>query len=437
MDRLKQRRNLGLHKISAGAVVALAAGMLLLFIDETIRKLIGGGIWITAMKDILFLMLVTASFRMSRLPSGYSGALAVWLVVSGLSAGMVWSGGGGLAHLAATLKVYWMFVVYVVVGSLLARVPALLTKFCEWVALGATFAAIVAALQEHAPEVLPSGLNENNFREAHSMATGSYVEGTFGSPQTLSYVLVAGLVIILVRILRGEMSRSKLVVYQSLVPLLIYGIYIARIRTGAILGIGAVVLVVYCARDRINRLGWGAVCLCGVVIILAMSNDNLTASDESEFYIESARSERIEERFEAAFYLPTKSNSTLLGEGAGTSGRLRDLVGSQFPIGVPDYFDSGISQSVYQFGLVGGIMMIAMLAVPAIRSGLRLRRMFVRGESDLVAQNICCVVGVTWFALKQMSIIVNGASGFMLGVCIGISVSSTIRRGRIHRERLT
>jgi hypothetical protein len=123
------------------------------------------------------------------------------------------------------------------------------------------------------------------------------------------------------------------------------------------------------------------------------------------------------------------SSYGFIGNGAGTSGQLRVFLNNPFNFG-SGATDSAVSQIIYQFGILGFLLLLfplAKLTWDIIISMIREPRRYLLFSGILSAVPLLFV----WYIFKVNSIIVNGFSQMIwfgiLGICYGVIIEYSLK----------
>jgi hypothetical protein len=390
----------------------------LLFFDEVMRKAAGsGGIVFTLLKDLLLIVVAVLVYKHARCRKSIAIPLVAVFVLNILSSLAVYFTYYDIEHFYASTKVYIVIVSAAVFGSFISRSKFHRELFFKRYLQFLFLTNVVCILQEYLRASLPSFLAQNTFIDAHSGSVGLYVEGTFSSPQTLSVIACFG-ILVLVHLPRN-IFQSKLFFYLLMVTTL-HTIYVSRIRFTfvALTIIGVIAIARWLLRPKAKKSTIVLTTFLFASVVLTQVITNLKV--ETEFVGKSFEVDAILFRLENAFFVSYTDVNPLFGYGAGTTGRLGALLQAQ-GLGFIPVFDSGYSQIATQYGITGSLLFGSLVASSYFLALSRLLRSSGRNLTQFSSlSSLLLLFILSFWYLKQYTIGINGATGFVLGLAFGM-----------------
>jgi len=407
---------------------SIIVGLLLAFLDESLRKVIPGNpVAVTAVKDALFFLAGLTSILMDdRGLRRNMFKFAPWTVLTFLSAFFVFASLRSVLLLAASLRTYTLSPLFFAAGYSIGRNPGLLKASVRiFIVFGAVTVA-VALLQEYARETLPEVLSMRIYFEKHSESGGLYVESLFASPQTLGEVAALMATWCFAEAVFGAGVSRPMLALLSIIPLF-YTIYVSRIRSAlllvllAFLAVFAIGLARLGVSKRLLMLAKvGA--LLSALLLGAVSWQRSTQDSSSEagaakdvdYYGASFAPNELIERLSYFMveYEFLRNHNFLIGYGAGTGSLVTECNVPNLSEDIPQVTDTGLFLIYHEYGVVGLACFGLSYLILSLLIVYHLCRIHVISIS-LIASGVLSILFLAWFLFKSYTIMRNGFSHAM------------------------
>jgi len=403
-------------------------GLVLAFIDESLRKVIPGNpVAVTAVKDVLFFLAGLASILLDdRGLRRDMFKFAPWIVLTFLSAVFVFASLGSVPLLAASLRTYTLSPLLFAAGYSVGRDPGLLKASVRiFIVFGAVTVA-VALLQEYARGSLPEVLSARIYFEKHAESGGLYVESLFASPQTLGQLAVLMTTWCFAEALFGAGVSRPLLALLSIIPLF-YTIYVSRIRSAllmvllAVLAVFAIGLARLGTSKRLLKLAMLGALLPAILLgavsrqpSIQDSSSEAPAARDVEYYGGLFAPDELLDRLSQFMieYNLLRNHNCLIGYGAGTGGLATELNLPNLSEDIPQVTDTGLFLIYHEYGVVGLLCFGLSYVILSIILIYYICRPHVI-SIPLIASGVLSILFLVWFLLKSYTIMRNGFSHAM------------------------
>jgi hypothetical protein len=406
----------------------------LAFTDELLRRgSASGSVFFTSLKDVV--LMVAAVRILFERPYLASVVVPLYPFVAFAAASSVYSSfdGGLLFGLACARSYVVLPLAAAIIGAAVVDVGWREQRVVRlWLVL-AGVTCIVALLQEYVRGVLPEVLARRLYMAFHAESQKPYVEGVFASPMTLAVMGLVGFAYAFDRGLGLLLVKGR--AWQAWIGgamVLGYIVYLSRLRTGFVY---LVVMGLVLVWRRVFRLGAPALFLLGLLFALVF--DVFVAPRLSQ----AVSSGELDDTYQAKAFLPERIRGvaqfsfsefelrgyppTLFGEGAGSSGQLRDLSDAGPSRLVPRSPDSGLFMATVEFGLVG----LVLLVFPVFWGVGRLLTVVRRGAAGAVpfVHAFVLVALFMWFLLKSHAAVSTGFTAALIFGHLGAVLAAGTR----------